>query len=555
MTRVLAVAGAVITMAGVAMFLVLAAQRGWFGPGAGRRRSRAGGRRSSVSGSGAAWPTDGREAAVGSAPVALVATGAAAAYLDVVAVTSGYGWIPPVPGLVLAGRRRHRRAAPGSRWGSELLAVLLVLGAARPGPRGGPGRRLGRVGVPRMLCVVGWWAGGDRTSPAADPGSGAPGDLGPARRRRDAHVVVAPRPRAARRRRRGARGDAGHLRPSRCGGIPRRAGVGAVALLAMGLIASTVVLGPTRLARSPWPPRRPCSRRRDEPGPAPDRPLAGHLVAHGGTAGSTFAVLAVMAGAPERFVTTGLLLLALAGSPWPARARSRIYLALAAGVTHWPCSAGRSTRSPSPITGHCAFDDPRSAPPSRHGVALLDSILRRGVVAAGCGASRPAGLGREVRLGRDRVAWVLGLGASAPASSPRNPARGRGWRHRARVHDRSAVATVTWMLAATWLLLRGLERSRDADLTLRTGLVLAGMSVAKLFLYDLAALNGWCGRSPSSPSACSCSPGQPVREGLRAQPSDRMTRALAGWHSGPMDALEGAVARGLHRRGPPGRRP
>ena len=34
MTRVLAVAGAVITMAGVAMLLVLAAQRGWFGPGA-----------------------------------------------------------------------------------------------------------------------------------------------------------------------------------------------------------------------------------------------------------------------------------------------------------------------------------------------------------------------------------------------------------------------------------------------------------------------------------------------------------------------------------------
>ncbi len=30
----------------------------------------------------------------------------------------------------------------------------------------------------------------------------------------------------------------------------------------------------------------------------------------------------------------------------------------------------------------------------------------------------------------------------------------------------------------------------DADLTLRTGLLLAGISVAKLFLFDLAALNG-----------------------------------------------------------------
>jgi len=53
-----------------------------------------------------------------------------------------------------------------------------------------------------------------------------------------------------------------------------------------------------------------------------------------------------------------------------------------------------------------------------------------------------------------------------------------------------AVATVTWMLAAAWLLLHGLEHSRDADLTLRTGLVLAGIAVAKLFLFDLAALNG-----------------------------------------------------------------
>ena len=53
-----------------------------------------------------------------------------------------------------------------------------------------------------------------------------------------------------------------------------------------------------------------------------------------------------------------------------------------------------------------------------------------------------------------------------------------------------ALATVTWMLAAAWLLLRGLERSRDADLTLRTGLLLSGVCVAKLFLYDLAALSG-----------------------------------------------------------------
>ena len=53
-----------------------------------------------------------------------------------------------------------------------------------------------------------------------------------------------------------------------------------------------------------------------------------------------------------------------------------------------------------------------------------------------------------------------------------------------------AVATVTWMLAAAWLLLRGLDRAADSDLVLRSGLLLSGVSVAKLFVYDLAALSG-----------------------------------------------------------------
>ena len=53
-----------------------------------------------------------------------------------------------------------------------------------------------------------------------------------------------------------------------------------------------------------------------------------------------------------------------------------------------------------------------------------------------------------------------------------------------------ALATVTWMLAAAWLLLRGLDRAADADLVLRSGLVLNGVSVAKLFVYDLSALSG-----------------------------------------------------------------
>src|SRR6478752_7102393 len=165
-TRVLAVAGAVITMAGVAMLLVLAAQRGWFGPGA---RVGAG----AALAAGLAWlglrggETDHRAGkAVGSAPVALVATGAAAAYLDVVAVTSGYGWVAPAPGLLLAAAVALGGLHLARRWGSELLAVLMVLGAATLAPFVAQGGGWVVSAFLAVLCVAGWWAGGSHTRPA-----------------------------------------------------------------------------------------------------------------------------------------------------------------------------------------------------------------------------------------------------------------------------------------------------------------------------------------------------------------------------------------------------
>ena len=101
------------------------------------------------------------------------------------------------------------------------------------------------------------------------------------------------------------------------------------------------------------------------------------------------------------------------------------------------------------------------------------------------------GIGPEVRLWVRVVAWVLALGASATALAAAGTLVGEQLGDPALGFTiGQAVATVTWMLAAAWLLLRGLERSADADLTLRTGLVLAAVSVAKLFLYDLSSLNG-----------------------------------------------------------------
>jgi len=89
------------------------------------------------------------------------------------------------------------------------------------------------------------------------------------------------------------------------------------------------------------------------------------------------------------------------------------------------------------------------------------------------------------------AAWVTGLGASATALVAAGTLLGSASGHAATGFTVGhAVATVTWMLAAAWLLLRGLDRAADADLVLRSGLLLSGVSVAKLFVYDLAALSG-----------------------------------------------------------------
>ncbi|GAB2908504.1 hypothetical protein GCM10027047_03290 [Rhodococcus aerolatus] len=125
----LAVAGSVVTLLGVVLLLVLAVQRGYLGPvprvvgGAGlagvlvglgaRVRGRAGGR-------------------VGA--VALAGTGLAGLHLDVVAATAGYGWLPAAAGLALSLAVAAGGVALADRWAAEPLALLAVGGAAVLGP-------------------------------------------------------------------------------------------------------------------------------------------------------------------------------------------------------------------------------------------------------------------------------------------------------------------------------------------------------------------------------------------------------------------------------------
>ena len=236
--------------------------------------------------------------------------------------------------------------------------------------------------------------------------------------------------------------------------------------LALGTTAAVLLLAATSLARRPL------------------GPVADHLVVTVGAGGAVLAVLSVVSGAPERFVTTGLLLLALSGFAAAGAGRSRIALGLACGVA-LVAVLGWMQHPLAILTASMAGSHDMV-------VALVDSLLVAAVVATGLWAvGVQRGLGREVRLTATVVAWVLGLGASTTVLVALGTLLGAEAGETALGFTIGhAVSTVTWMLAATWLLLRGLERSRDADLTLRTGLLLAGVSVAKLFLYDLAALNG-----------------------------------------------------------------
>ena len=485
-TRVLALAGAVVTLAGVAMLLVLAVQQGWLGPQA---RVAAGALLATVLvalgvRSGEAGRRLHADHAVGSAPVALVATGAAAAYLDVVAMTTGYGWVSPAVGLVLSGLVALGGLHLARRWGSELLAVLMVAGAAALAPV--VAQHFGWVvsAYLAILALVGWWAGGSVTRPALTlvrmlpvTASLLAGAIASSQGSADAvgHLAVA------------AVVLLGTLATSTVS--VRRDRLDVMASVALVLAASGVFA-----CAAPWSdPQRSAvlavsaatllfaSTALSRP---PVGPVATHLVATSGAAGTVAAVLAVLSGAPDRFVTTGLVLLATAMLGVAGATHSLVRLALGAGASAVAVLAW--------LQHPLAVVSARTAVPHDMVGALLDSLLVGALVAMGVWATAvQRGLAREVRLAVTVVAWVLALAASATAlvalgtlvgTRTGDPVTGFTVGH--------AVATVTWMLAAAWLLLHGLDRSRDADLTLRTGLLLSGVCVAKLFLFDLAALSG-----------------------------------------------------------------
>ncbi|OBB62313.1 hypothetical protein A5757_00210 [Mycobacterium sp. 852013-51886_SCH5428379] len=122
MGKALAVAGVAVTLIGVVLLLVLAAQAGILRP---ELRVAAGG---ALAGAlvGAGWWVNRRPGGrVGA--IALAATGVAAAYIDVIAVTTIYEWVAAPVGLVLAAVIGGAGLTLARRWDSEHLGLLVLV--------------------------------------------------------------------------------------------------------------------------------------------------------------------------------------------------------------------------------------------------------------------------------------------------------------------------------------------------------------------------------------------------------------------------------------------
>ncbi|MGB3484434.1 MAG: DUF2339 domain-containing protein [Mycobacterium sp.] len=120
--KVLAVAGVAVTLIGVVMLLVLAAQAGLLAPPV---RVAAG---AVLAGALVAVAVvfnrrlGGRIGAI-----SLAATGIAAAYMDVIAMTTIYEWMPPAAGLLLAAVIGGGGLGLARRWDSQQLGLLVLI--------------------------------------------------------------------------------------------------------------------------------------------------------------------------------------------------------------------------------------------------------------------------------------------------------------------------------------------------------------------------------------------------------------------------------------------
>ncbi|MGX1805027.1 DUF2339 domain-containing protein [Nocardia sp. NPDC055321] len=484
-SRVLAVAGVGVTLIGVVMLLVLAAQAGIFGPVprvvagalfsaalvgiAGRVHGRAGGQ-------------------VGA--VALAATGIAGGYLTVVAVTAVYGWLHPIIGYGVALGIAAGGVALAMRWRAQALAVLVVLGAALLSPAVATGIALLVFLIVLQLAAVpvqvvrDWpWLHLVRTLPAAlavffAVAAAALGDAARGQRYEILAAAVAVAVIGLAGALVSVRARAGDLTASltfAAATVPLLAAPvmfeRRTSVLVSAVFAAVLLL----VAALPWISK--LSERVRVPG---------HLAAVAAVAGACALLEACVGATRVQTLPIALFLAALGFLAVAGQQRSRLTTGLGAAFGVAGTLVFLERANPSTLAEQAEAERYLGISTALAAVAALAVLAtafwcarRLGLAATESDASALGVVGGIAAL---YAVTALTVSIGIATGSPDGFRAGHG------------IATVIWMAAATTALLYGLRRltrtPQAAKVALAAGLLVTAASLAKLFLFDLATLDG-----------------------------------------------------------------
>ncbi|MCJ0902014.1 DUF2339 domain-containing protein [Rhodococcus sp. ARC_M6] len=479
-SRLLAIAGVSVTLIGVVMLLVLAAQSGFFGP----PLRVIGGAALSGGLIFAGFRVYGRPGGrVGA--IALVATGFAGFYLDVMAASVLYGWLVVPVAMVVAFGIAAAGIAVAVKWDSEPLTLLIVLGAALLAPVLTGAITLTLIGFLVAIQLAAFSAqlgrewkylGLARTVPAvlALVVAVASGLMFGVTDSEAAQLVVCAILVAV-------IGLASSSLVQRVGS-PSRGGVAGgwssatfvvatLPLIAVGLLLdrqmAAVLYGVMAVLLLS--------------GAAVGGALSVHLRMSVAGTGALALLLCCAAGSPESLIAAVLLVVAMIFFGVAFSAGSRFVFALgsifaAAGLIGFLVSVPPS-----------ALMTARAASAHLDAISALTGLVAIGVLVAGAWTIRQLKLVDENNIA---TIWALaGLGGLYGLTCALVASGIEIWGATGFVFGHSA-ATVVWMLAATSALVYGLNNRRQAHVMLGTGLALTGAALAKLFLFDLATLSG-----------------------------------------------------------------
>ncbi|GAA1079255.1 DUF2339 domain-containing protein [Tsukamurella strandjordii] len=460
--RVLAGAGVLVTLVGVALLLVLAAQAGLLGPAVrvGLGTALAAGLLGT-----ALWLHRRPGGTVGAS--ALAATGVAAAYLDTVAITGIYHWVNPAVGLALSGLIALGGLWLASRWNSQWLgiAVFAPIYPLAP-PLADSGYLLGGFTVILAIASIGvrrpadWqWlhlvrsVGTSGTlavlALAADSAEALPA-LGAAVLGATVGLLAAADPRAR----------DGRALPLVAGGMiaalpvlvalpgaPAWAAAGGVAALIAGAVAMGLLPGTVTGVRAAWFGTATVAALLGTAVLVPPVWIPAALLGAG--------TAALSAGARDRVAMTCGCILGGIGILLGVGTFGATVLATSSETVRYAGSAGVLVASALGIAfGAVLVWRGSGAVPAERRTAILIA-------------------GGAIILGSTTVLLVnAGWAVAGPA--------GMRWGH--------GLATVTWMAVGAAAVL--VRRPGTGPATTVAGLVMIGAAVAKLFLFDLASLDG-----------------------------------------------------------------